>query len=189
MDYRSPILKFLLTLLAAALMLGAVALLLSVGLPQRADFTGYRVEGVAQPIAPERNALAPNITATTLDGTSIELWQLRGQPVLLNFWATWCVPCAVEMPELQALYEEYTDLHILAINLAEPPQAVAEWVDAFGLTFDVLLDRDQTIARTYFRHGPPATYVIAPDGMIAAIHYGPVSMGRLQDDLSAWLPE
>src|SRR5690606_9859476 len=61
---------------------------------------------------------APDVTLPTLDGNTISLRELHGSPVIINFWATWCVPCRIEMPALQSLYNEYQDvgLHILAIN-------------------------------------------------------------------------
>ena len=107
---------------AVACFLAAALLVLHAGLPQRAEFTVFSLDGGAV-VAPETGAIAPPIDNTpTLAGDPIAWDALRGQPVIVNFWATWCVPCRVEMPELQALYDEVKafreacgDAHLKAI--------------------------------------------------------------------------
>jgi thiol-disulfide isomerase/thioredoxin len=123
-------------------------------------------------VAPEVGAFAPPFERYTLAGESIQLALLRGQPVLLNFWATWCEPCRLEMPLLQTLHEEYPQLRILAINLGEDPVTVAQWVQTLELTFDIVLDPTRQLEREYALRGQPSTYVIAPDGRLSAIFYG-----------------
>lgn len=132
---------------------------------------------------------APDLTLTTLDGSSLSLGDLRGSPVVINFWATWCVPCRIEMPALQSLYNEFQDqgLVVLAINLDEPLPAVLEWVDSLELTFPILLDSRSDVAVAFGVRAPPATFVIAPDGMIVRVFYGPVTAGQLRDVLAAFL--
>lgn len=165
---------------AAACFLSAALIIYVTGLPRRADSTG--LDGSS---APEIAYTAPDFTAHTLSGETVRLGDLRGGPVIINFWATWCVPCRVEMPELQQLYEQYqTDgLRILAVNLGEPRQDVAAWQAEFGLTLDLILDPDKEIPQRYAFRDPPSTFIIAPDGTITHIFYGPVQMGRLRDAL------
>lgn len=177
-------------LLAGAVAAFAAALLIvySGGLPHRADFTGYIIRGQGI-TAPEIGALAPDFDQPTTSGTHQRLHDLRGAPVVLNFWATWCVPCRVEMPILQDLYTTYQPqgLHILAVNLGEAPAVVRGWQQAMNLTYDILLDEQQAVAAAYHLRGQPSTYVIAPDGVIRHIFYGPVSRAALEAAIAPYI--
>jgi peroxiredoxin len=159
----------------------ALMILINTGLPERAQFSGQILaDGLVA--APELNAVAPAFTLDSLSGGQVNIERLRGSTVVINFWATWCEPCRVEMPILQAFYDAHKEqgLRILAVNLGEPPELARAWVDEFGLTFDILLDPQQSIAALYQIRGQPSTYVIAPSGIITAIFYGPVSTEQLQ---------
>jgi peroxiredoxin len=164
----------------------ALVIVVNGGLPERAQFTG-QIQADGLVAAPELNAIAPSFTLPALDGSQVSLERLRGSTVIINFWATWCEPCRVEMPILQAFYESHRDrgLRVLAVNLGETPEAVRAWVDEFGLTFDMLLDPQQTVAALYQIRGQPSTYVVSPSGIITAIYYGPVS----EEQLRAVVPE
>ena len=166
---------------------GAAIILLQTGLPERAQFTGALSDD-DQIIAPEIGALAPSFEATALVG-HINLRQLRGLPVILNFWATWCEPCVTEMPYLQSVYEQYRErgLRLIAVNLGENYPLVDSWVRRKGLFFDVALDPDGAIATAYRLRGQPSTFVIAPDGRIASIFYGTVLNGQLEAAIAPFL--
>lgn len=164
-----------------AALVAASWLLIYTGLPNRAEFTGNSVLD-GRRIAPEINALAPPFTQPTLNGDTLVLDDLRGESVVINFWATWCVPCRTEMPELQALHAD-TGVRVLAVNLAENPQAVREWVTELGLTFTIVLDAQGQIAEAYRLRGQPSTYVVAPDGIITHIFYGATTADALRDAL------
>lgn len=172
----NPVRRALLLIGAVTCLVAAFFIVSSAGLPQRAEFTGEIIPGEL-PVAPEVNAVAPPFEAATLDGQRINLGSLRGQPVLMNFWATWCEPCRVEMPDLEAIYQQYRErgLRVLAVNLGESPDLVQQWVAEFGLTFDILLDAKQQIAALYQLRGQPTTYVISPTGIITHIFYGATS--------------
>lgn len=176
-------------LLSGALVsLTAAALLLIVsGLPERATYTGWIANG--QRIAPETGALAPPFSVTTLDGNRLAFEMMRGSPIIINFWATWCAPCRDEMPILQAFYEMHQDvgLRVLAVNLAEDPALIRAFVDEFGLTFDVIPDENQEIAALYYFRAPPSSYIISPQGMIIRIVYGPVTFSMLESTLAPYL--
>lgn len=174
---------------AAAAFVAAFVLLVAVGLPQRADFTGVRLNpNDVRLAAPEINAFAPPITQPLLDGSRVTWDNLRGRPVIVNFWATWCGPCRIEMPELQTLYDSATpgDLEILAVNLGESREAIQQWVDAFDLTYPIVQDRDGMIAAAYRLRGQPSTYVIDPEGVIRDIFFGPVDFDRLRAALAPY---
>ena len=122
-----------------------------------------------------------------LEGNSIVLADFEGQPVILNFWATWCAPCRIEMPELQATHEKYKDdgLVILALNQDESPETVRSFFyDQLGLTFTPVLDVDQLVAEQYGVFNYPSTFFINGDGVITAIHRGPVLQSQIDGYLA-----
>lgn len=172
---------------ALAIFSGAAVILLQTGLPERSQFTGALGDN-GQLIAPEIGALAPSFEATALIGR-INLRELSGFPVILNFWATWCEPCVSEMPYLQSVYEQYRErsLRLIAVNLGETYPVVDSWVKRNGLYFDIAFDTDGAIATAYRLRGQPSTFVIAPDGRIANIFYGAVVNGQLEAAIAPFL--
>ena len=175
---RSIVLLSLLGLLAGGIM--AAAILLNPAIS--AAGSGPAAGGVPTPV-PDRVAEgepAPDFTATTAEGEPITLSDLRGRPVVLNFWATWCAPCRVEMPALQGASERYADsgLIILAVNAMEPADRVSAYMQELGLTFPAVLDPDGAVLDLYGIRVFPTTVVIDAGGRVQAQHYGP-----LTDDL------
>lgn len=131
---------------------------------------------------------AQEFIVSDLDGNSVSLSNYLGRPLILNFWATWCAPCRIEMPELQSAFIDYQeqDLVILALNQAEPPDAVRQFFyDEFDLTFTPLLDADGLVSQQYGAVNLPTTIFINPEGQITAIHRGPV----LREQLDGYLAE
>ncbi|MDX1991842.1 MAG: TlpA disulfide reductase family protein [bacterium] len=174
---------------AAYLCFGAAAwLLIKAELPHRAAYTGQISEG-QRPTAPEINAFAPNFERQALDGDLFNLRDLRGSPVVLNFWATWCEPCRVEMPELEALSTIYQEnnLRVVGVNVGETASLVQPWVDSLGLTFEIVLDERQSVAALYYLRGMPSTIIISPEGIITHIFYGPVTRATLERALAPYL--
>jgi len=133
--------------------------------------------------------VAYDFTLNDLEGRPISLADFRGQPVIVNFWATWCAPCRIEMPVFQAAYERYQDdgLVILALDQAEPPDvARAFFYDEMGLTFTPLLDEESQVASAYSSYGVlPSTFFIDSEGTVAAIHRGPLTEGQVANYLAA----
>lgn len=111
---------------------------------------------------------APDFQAQNLDWQTISLSDLRGKPVLLNFWATWCPPCREEMPYLQQIHEEWSGegLIVLAVNIGESPAAVEEFAQVYNLTLPILLDINGAAAQVYNVTAIPATFFIDRDGII-----------------------
>ncbi len=126
---------------------------------------------------------APIFITTTASGETINLVDLRGSVVLLNFWATWCPPCRAEMPAFQNAYDTYIDqgIVVLAVNAAETPGVVAGFRDQFGLTFPLLLDQSAMIQQLYGLRGYPSTYLLDRDGVIIAQHIGGLSAAQIND--------
>ena len=118
---------------------------------------------------------AVDFTLADLEGSAVSLSDFRGQPVIINFWATWCAPCRIEMPELQAVYDAYRDdgLVILALDQDESPEQVrAFFYDEMDLTFTPLLDDGAQISALYGAINFPTTYFVNGEGEITAVHRG-----------------
>ncbi len=105
-----------------------------------------------------------------LDGASRRLSDFNGRVVFLNFWATWCGPCRVEMPSMQRLYERLkaSGLEIVAVNLQEDRRSVQRFVDELGLSFPVLLDTTGRVGATYGARSIPTTYIVDREGFVIA---------------------
>lgn len=118
---------------------------------------------------------APEFSLATPDGKTIRLAHLRGQVVFLNFWATWCPPCRVEMPSMEQLHREFKDqgLAVLAVDIRESPTQVARFMKEFRLSFPALLDTDGEVASRYRVQGIPATALIDHSGRIVGAVVGP----------------
>jgi len=118
----------------------------------------------------------PELALTDLDGRSWSLQSLRGQPVVLNFWATWCEPCRAEMPslDLMALKHERDALVVLTINFKEAVPTVRRFLEAVPLTLPVLLDRDGVAARAWGVTVFPTTLLISRRGQPRGIVRGEV---------------
>ena len=124
--------------------------------------------------APEVGKLAPKFQLPNLDGQSVSLSDLRGKPLLVNFWASWCQPCIYEMPFMQEIYQEWSDrgLVLLAINVGESPSQVRGFMESQDFSFPVLLDVKGNAAARYNVRGIPATFIIDKDGIIQDIRVG-----------------
>ena len=118
---------------------------------------------------PEVGYLAPDFTLPSLDGQTVRLSDLRGKAVLLNFWATWCAPCRLEMPTMDKAYQEYKGrgLEILAVSLdAGSNSVVKNFMQELQLRFPVLLDPDMEVLRLYRQFSIPATFLIDKQGIV-----------------------
>ncbi len=125
-------------------------------------------------VGPRLNSLAPNFKLQKPDGTEVELASLRGKPVFLNFWATWCGPCKTEMPEIQRLHERAGDrIQILAVNLDETAKDIEPFFKELKLTFPTVIDKGKKVANGYRLLGVPASIVIDKDGIVQDIRFGP----------------
>ena len=123
------------------------------------------------PSCPEIGGQAPDFTLNTVDGESVTLSDFRGNPVMVNFWSTRCVPCVMEMPLIQAVYDERSNqgLVVLAINMGDSATTAKEFVTSRGLTFPVLLDPRMTVFQKYcLPQAIPITLFINAEGIYKA---------------------
>ena len=126
--------------------------------------------------APQTGFLAPDFALKTPEGETIQLSDLRGQPVLVNLWATWCPPCRAEMQTLETVYNDYKDqgFIVLAVNMTsqDDPQAILPFVTERGLTYPILLDDKGEIAKPYQMKSLPSSFFINRDGTINEVVIG-----------------
>ena len=125
---------------------------------------------------------APDFTATSLDdGTPVSLADYRGHVLLVNLWATWCHPCRAETPYLQAVYKRYRDrgLRILGVSVDRRADhdAVIEFVEEFGVEYDIALDPDARSRDLFHARGLPTSVLFNRDGTVAFSWIGPIPEG------------
>lgn len=128
------------------------------------------------------NEPAPDFTGITSTGEEVTLSELQGRVVAINFWATWCGPCRVEMPALQAASEQYSEdeFVLLAVNAGESQRQVSRFMDELGLTFIAIVDQEEVIVDQYLVRVFPTTIWIDENGLVTAEHFGPLSENLIQ---------
>jgi cytochrome c biogenesis protein CcmG/thiol:disulfide interchange protein DsbE len=117
------------------------------------------------------------ITGTALDGTTLDLANYRGKPLVLNFWASWCVPCREEFPLFKdrlATLGERDGLQVVGVLYKDQPELAQAFLSDFGASWPSLTDPDGSIAAAYRVVAPPQTYFIDKDGVLRGIQIGEV---------------
>lgn len=113
-----------------------------------------------------KEELAPDFTLMNLNDEEVSLSDYRGKYVLINFWATWCGICNMEMPDLYKFDNDNDDLVVLAVDVMEDKSTVEDYINEGGYDFEVVLDGDGKIAATYLVSGFPTSYFVDPDGVL-----------------------
>jgi thiol-disulfide isomerase/thioredoxin len=129
---------------------------------------------LAQGLKPWGNAPTPPLELADVEGAEHKLAAYRGRVVLVNFWATWCVPCREEMPsmELLRLAMQGKPFEILAVNVGEGARVARAFGQKLELGFPLLLDRDTQAAKRWGARVLPASYLVGPDGTIRYSYFG-----------------
>jgi cytochrome c biogenesis protein CcmG, thiol:disulfide interchange protein DsbE len=136
-------------------------------------------------VDPAVGLTAPDFELATLDGGTVQLSDLRGTPVVLNFWATWCGPCRRELPSLQTAAESYAGrVVILGIDQGEAPEVVQTYVDELGLTFPIPMDTDMAVGARYNVRGLPTTYFVDAQGVIRHVWLGEMNSITLAEGIA-----
>ncbi len=128
---------------------------------------------------------APDFELVRLDGVPVSLAEHRGKTVILDFWATWCAPCEVQMPVLQTLWENRggEDLVVLGLSLdTDPADDVIEWLGKREITYPIAI-AEQQLAIDYGAWAYPTLVVVDPTGAIYKVHQGVLSRPELEDVL------
>jgi cytochrome c biogenesis protein CcmG, thiol:disulfide interchange protein DsbE len=109
-------------------------------------------------------------------GATVSLDQYKGKIVVLNFWSSWCIPCKEENPALTEVWERYrgTDVVLIGVVFQDSADAARDYTSRLGNTWASALDGDGRMALSYGVFGPPETYFIGADGIIAGRHIGPI---------------
>jgi peroxiredoxin len=134
---------------------------------------------------------AHNFYLQDLEGNTVSLEDFRGKPVLVNFWATWCAPCRLEMPALQAAQEAHQEdgLVVLAVNDQQEPEEVSRFVEELGLSLTTLVDQKGVVSGLYKVFNFPTTYFVDGDGVITAVHRGLLIDSQIEEYLSNTIPQ
>jgi cytochrome c biogenesis protein CcmG, thiol:disulfide interchange protein DsbE len=132
-------------------------------------------------------SVAPDFSLVDLDGNPVRLADLRGHPVIVNFWASWCGPCVEEFPLLRAVAEQHTDdgLVIVGIVYQDRVESARAFMTRNGGTWAAAMDPDDQVAEAYNIFAPPETYFIGRDGRIVARHIGQFTADSLEDKVFA----
>ncbi|WP_411955037.1 redoxin domain-containing protein [Alkalibacillus sp. S2W] len=133
---------------------------------------------------------APNFKLNKLDDGSLELNELQGKGVVVNFWASWCKPCRNEMPAIQKVYERYKEdgLVVIAINVDESEDTITDFLEGFPeIDFPILLN-DGQVMEDYMVMNLPTTYFINPDGSMESHYLGELSEEQLHVLVNEILP-
>jgi peroxiredoxin len=175
-------------IITAGLLIGAglaVFIFLGLNIPNGSPKSKSEIPGVSLPESAAVGSIAPDFELDNLVGENIKLSELRGKIVLINFWATWCEPCKIEMPFFETLYQDQnTEVEILAVNFDEPPQQVQQFADEFELSFPVLLDPGAEVQKLYRVIGYPTTFVVDEEGIVAFHHIGLITEEQLMHYLT-----
>jgi len=128
---------------------------------------------------------APDFTLQTVDGQTISLAALRGRPVIVNFWASWCIPCQQEFPLLAAAYAKYAPqgLQIVGIIYNDGPQTATNFAKQYNATWPLVVDPSDAVYKAYDGVGVPISYYIDRDGIIRTVSYGPPPSGFLDQQI------
>lgn len=139
--------------------------------------------GVGEP-EPEAPAEAPDFRLPDLRGQEVALSGLRGQPVVIDFWATWCPPCVHQIPVLNAFQEAHPEVPVLGVSVdVDGREVVGPFAEEHGIAYRVLLG-DEGLARRYGAFGFPSLFVVDPEGTIAASHVGVITLEELEAALA-----
>jgi cytochrome c biogenesis protein CcmG/thiol:disulfide interchange protein DsbE len=134
---------------------------------------------------------APDFAVADLDGNPIRLADLRGRPVVINFWASWCGPCVEEFPLLRDAAARHADAGLIVIGIVwdDRSEAARDFMARNGATWAAAMDPGQRVSRDYGILGPPETYFVGRDGIIKARQIGQISAASLDEKLAVIIEE
>jgi thiol-disulfide isomerase/thioredoxin len=146
-------------------------------------------DGARLATGPEIGKLAPNFRLRTGDGQEVMLSDLRGRPVFLNFWATWCIFCVTEMPAMQRLADRYGEqVVVVGVNVGEDAETVRRFGSETGIRYQLLLDRERTVTKAFQARAMPTSLFLDAGGVVRGVKYGvltPPEMEAMLDPLLA----
>lgn len=140
---------------------------------------------------PISSGMAPDFTLTSFDGRTLTLSELRGQVVIINFWASWCPPCREEAAYLEQTWRKYKDEGVIFIGVdwVDTEKEALAYMDEFDLTYFNGPDIGTRIAQAYNIQGVPETFYVAKNGELRGVHIGPLKSPELDDKIDELLAE
>lgn len=182
--------KFLIAFIIFAVIMGAIAIIITSNLNEAndADVEHSKNTDEATDATDRQKELAPDFEMVDRDGNRIKLSDMRGKPVVLNFWASWCGPCKSEMPDFEEAYKEYgDDITFMIVNLTDGKNETVDTAQAFidsqGYTFPVYFDTDSNGAAAYGVSSIPVTYFIDAQGYLVAYGRGALNSETLKSGI------
>ena len=182
--------KFLIAFIIFAVIMGAIAIIITSNLNEAndADVEHSKNTDEATDATDRQKELAPDFEMVDRDGNRIKLSDMRGKPVVLNFWASWCGPCKSEMPDFEEAYKEYGgDITFMIVNLTDGKNETVDTAQAFidsqGYTFPVYFDTDSNGAAAYGVSSIPVTYFIDAQGYLVAYGRGALNGETLKSGI------
>ena len=127
-------------------------------------------------LQPWKKGATPALLAQTMNGQKVTLKEFVGKPLILNFWASYCGPCRLEMPQFNMLMDLYSDkgLRVLAVNHGEMPARIQQFLQAVPFHGDMLLDRSQTQMKAWSAYALPTSFVLDAKGQVHWWHVGEI---------------
>ena len=140
---------------------------------------------------PVNSGIAPDFTLTSFDGRTLTLSELRGQVVIINFWASWCPPCREEAAYLEQTWRKYKDKGVIFIGVdwVDTEKEALAYMKEFDLTYFNGPDVGTRIAQAYNIQGVPETFYVAKNGELRGVHIGPLKSPELDDKIDELLAE
>lgn len=183
-----PLIASVLAIVIGLMLIAGPALLASLPAAPRPALQSGMQSGM-----PKEGQPIPDFELPTLeDDRTVRLSDLRGSPVLINFWATWCGPCKQEMPLLVEQYNwnKGKGLRVLAIDtlVNDNLDDMRAFAEKYNMNFDVLVDETDAIAGGWEVMGLPTTFFVKPDGIVAKVHVGQLTADQLQEYMKLILP-
>lgn len=130
----------------------------------------------------------PDVVIERFDGEPVQLADYQGQPLVVNFWGSWCVPCIEEMPDFQEVHQALGDqVAFLGVNVRDTPEAADVMVERTGVTYDLARDTDGAMGRAFDIANWPTTVLVAADGTVVEIWRSELSAERLCDKINQGL--
>ena len=167
------------TRVISAALIAVVAILIVYSFERR--LSGQRGDW---PDSPLIGKVAPDFRLTLFDGRTFDIADARGRPVVLNFWASWCLPCAQEAEELNRAQRAYGEkVFLMGVNVMDDRDAALEFIARHGVEYPNGYDPDKAVHIDYGVAGVPETFFIAPDGKIVNKISGPVTFAEISSNV------